>query len=434
MKKPILFVLCLLLLFTFSGGVFGAEQGPVYIVKLDDTIDYAAEDLLARAIQEANLAMSPLLIVEIDTYGGYIDSAINMKDIILSSPVKTVTFVNKKALSAGALIAFSGETLFISQGSTIGAAEAREGDEKADEKVTSAWVSELSATASARDKDPNIAAAMADSTIAIEGVIEEGRLLTLTDVEALDLGMADYAAESYEDIYTVLEITPTTMVEVEQTFVEKFSVFVTNPVVAGILIAIGLATIIIEILTSGFSGLGVIGISAFALYFAGHIILTSVGWVALLLFFLGIILIIVEAFVVPGFGITGIAGIAGILGSIFLVAPTPEYAILSLLIAVVLTTIVLVISIKHMKTRKIWKKLILNQRTDTESGYTVPNVDNKDLLGKEGVTITPLRPAGAIELDGERIDVVTEGDFLAAGISVRIVGMDGTRIIVRVIK
>ncbi len=434
MKKSILFVLCLLLLFTFSGGVFGAEQGPVYIVKLDDTIDYAAEDLLARAIQEANLAMSPLLIVEIDTYGGYIDSAINMKDIILSSPVKTVTFVNKKALSAGALIAFSGETLFISQGSTIGAAEAREGDEKADEKVTSAWVSELSATASARDKDPNIAAAMADSTIAIEGVIEEGRLLTLTDVEALDLGMADYAAESYEDIYTVLEITPTTMVEVEQTFVEKFSVFVTNPVVAGILIAIGLATIIIEILTSGFSGLGVIGISAFALYFAGHIILTSVGWVALLLFFLGIILIIVEAFVVPGFGITGIAGIAGILGSIFLVAPTPEYAILSLLIAIVLTTIVLVISLKHMKTRKIWKKLILNQRTDTESGYTVPNVDNKDLLGKEGVTITPLRPAGAIELDGERIDVVTEGDFLAAGISVRIVGMDGTRIIVRVIK
>lgn len=427
-------MLCLLLLFTFSGGVFGAEQGPVYIVKLDDTIDYAAEDLLARAIQEANLAMSPLLIVEIDTYGGYIDSAINMKDIILSSPVKTVTFVNKKALSAGALIAFSGETLFISQGSTIGAAEAREGDEKADEKVTSAWVSELSATASARDKDPNIAAAMADSTIAIEGVIEEGRLLTLTDVEALDLGMADYAAESYEDIYTVLEITPTTMVEVEQTFVEKFSVFVTNPVVAGILIAIGLATIIIEILTSGFSGLGVIGISAFALYFAGHIILTSVGWVALLLFFLGIILIIVEAFVVPGFGITGIAGIAGILGSIFLVAPTPEYAILSLLIAIVLTTIVLVISLKHMKTRKIWKKLILNQRTDTESGYTVPNVDNKDLLGKEGVTITPLRPAGAIELDGERIDVVTEGDFLAAGISVRIVGMDGTRIIVRVIK
>ncbi len=187
MKKIFLFCLCFVLLLSFSGGVLAAEQGPVYVVTLDDTIDYAAEDLIARAMQEANLAMSPLLIVEIDTYGGYIDSAITIKDMILSSPVPTVTFVNKKALSAGALIALSGETLMMAKGSTMGAAEAREGEEKADEKVTSAWVSELSATASARGKDPNIAAAMADSTIALEGIIDEGRLLTLTDQESMDV-------------------------------------------------------------------------------------------------------------------------------------------------------------------------------------------------------------------------------------------------------
>ncbi len=246
--------------------------------------------------------------------------------------------------------------------------------------------------------------------------------------------MADAWAENYAEVCAFVDVTPTTTVEVVPSFVEKFSVFITNPVVAGILIAIGLAAIIIEIITSGFSGLGIVGLCAFALYFAGHMIVTSVGWVALFLFLLGIILIILEAFVVPGFGVTGVAGIAGILGSIFLVAPTPQYAVISLLIAILLTIVLVVISIKHMKTRKIWKKLILSNRTDTESGYTVPNVDNANLVGKEGVSITPLRPAGAIELDGERIDVVTEGDFLPAGTMVRVMGLDGTRIIVRAIK
>lgn len=426
--------LCCLLFFLCSGGLLAAEQGPVYTVRLDSTVNYAAEDLLARAINEANLAMSPLLIVEIDTYGGYVDSAISMKDLILSSPVQTVTFVDRKALSAGALLALSGQKLFMAPGSSMGAAEAREGTEKADEKVTSAWVAQLSATAAARNKDPNIAAAMADDTITIDGVIEAGRLLTLTSEEALSLGMADGTAAGIADICAQMEVEATKTVPVERTLLESFSVFITNPVVSGILIAIGLACIIIELITAGFSGLGVLGLAAFAVYFAGHFIITSVTWVALLLFFLGFVLLIVEAFVVPGFGVTGVAGIAGIFGGIFLMAPTPQAAVISILVAIVLTILLLAVSVKNMKTRKFWKKLILSDRTDTESGYTVPITDRAELLGKEGVTITALRPAGAVELEGDRIDVVTEGEFLASGVKVRVIGMDGTRIMVRAVK
>ncbi len=426
----LLFSICLALALSFGAGIAAAE-GPVYVVTLNDTIDFAAEDLMAKAIQEANAALSPLLIVEVDTYGGYIASAINIKDLILSSPVPTVTFVNKKAISAGSLIALAGEELFISKGSTRGAAEARAGEQKADEKVTSVWVSELTATAAARGKDGNIAAAMADSDIAIEGIVEKGKLLTLTDETALSLGMADAAANDVPEVCAAMEVTPTNTVTVERNFLEQFSLWITHPVVSGILIAIGLAALIIELLTAGFSGLGIVGLCAFVLYFAGHMVLTSIGWVALVLFSLGILLIILEAFVVPGFGITGIAGIVGIVGSIFLVAPTPQAAIVSILIAIVLTIAFVALSVKHMKTRKIWKKLILSHRTDTESGYTVPYVDKTALIGKEGLTLTALRPAGAVEIDGERIDVVTEGDFLSPRTPVRVIGVEGTRIVVR---
>ncbi|MEE0775645.1 MAG: ATP-dependent Clp protease proteolytic subunit, partial [Bacillota bacterium] len=180
MKRFLIVLCCMLSIILGSYGIFAA-QGSVYHVVLGDDIDNGAAHMVKKAIAEADASMADLLIVEIDTYGGYIDSAIEIKDAILSSPVPTVTYVNKKAMSAGSLIAVAGEKMYMAPGSTIGAAEARSGEEKADYKVTSAWVSEMRSTAEARGKDPKLMAAMAEESIVIDGLVGEGELLSLTD-------------------------------------------------------------------------------------------------------------------------------------------------------------------------------------------------------------------------------------------------------------
>ena len=434
MKKTVFVsVLILLMLAVCASGV-AASSGPVYIVQIDDTIDRQMETLLDKAIQEANENMAALLIVEVDTYGGYLDNAIEMKDVILQSPVTTVTFVNHQALSAGVLISMAGQRLYMAPGSTMGAAEARAGEEKADEKTMSAWVGELRSVAEARGKDGDYLAAMADSDIVIEDLTAKDELLTLSDAQCLEFGLSDGTMNNYADICTEMGVTATETVMVELSGVEKFANFITNPIVSGILIALGIIGIILELLGMGMGFSAILGICCLALYFAGHMIVSSVGWVAILLFVLGVVLIILEIFVIPGFGVAGLTGGAAIIVTIFLLAPSPTAALLSLIIAVVLTTAVLIFSYKNMKTRKVWRKLVLKDKTDSESGYTAPNMDNEVFLGREGVALSILRPAGAIDIDGQRVDVITEGDFLAAGTKVRVIGLDGTRIVVRAVR
>lgn len=435
-KYAIIFFVLFLLLFSTTG-VFAKEdtsQANVYVVQIDDTIDATMADLLNKAIETAKENHAELLIVEVNTYGGYIDSAITMKDAILSAQIPVVTYVNKQALSAGALISVAGEKLYMSKGSSIGAAEARIGDEKADEKTMSAWVSELRSTAEARGKDPNIMAAMADDTIAIEGVIEEGRLLTLSDSDALKYGISDGTMASYETIANDMGVEINDVSTVEASFLEKFASFVTNPVVSGILISMGILGILFEVMSAGL-GLGiVVGLGSFALYFAGHIVLDSLGWTAVICFALGMVLLLIEALAMPGFGVAGVGGLLSIFAGVFLLSPSWQSAVVSVVIAVVVALIVVVISMKSKKTNSIWRKFVLRERTDEESGYTSPNMDNVSYLGKSGVSLTPLRPAGQVEIEGNRVDVVTEGDFLDRDVPVVVCRLDGTRIVVRPVK
>lgn len=439
MKKIItLFLACFLILFG-SWGIFAAndqesENGNVVVVTLDDTIDNGSAALVEKAVQEANLAMADLLIVEVNTYGGYIDAAISIKDTILSSPLPTVTFVNKQALSAGSLIAVAGEKLYMSSGSTIGAAEARQGEEKADEKTMSAWVTELRATAQARGKDPNVMAAMADDTIAIEGLTTEGRLVTLSDTEALEYGISDGTLNSYREVAEAMGVEIQGVAQVEASGAEKFAAFITNPLVSGVLIAIGVVGLLIAIATGTVGVSCILGICSLVLYFAGHLVINNSGWVAVLLFIAGIVLICIEAFVAPGFGLPGIAGVISLIGGICLLADSWQSAAVSLGVALVLSCILVGISMKNKKTRKLWSKFILRDKTDAESGYTSPNMDNVSYIGKEGITLTPLRPAGSAEIEGERVDVVTQGDFLGADTPVVVTAVDGTRIVVKRLK
>ena len=158
------------------------------------------------------------------------------------------------------------------------------------------------------------------------------------------------------------------------------------------------------------------------------------SWLALILFALGMLFLMLEAFVMTGFAITGILGIIAIFGSMILLSSSVVAGVISVVVTVVVMTLILVVSFQYMKKKNLIQRFILKDRTDTESGYTSPNMDNEIYMGREGYTLTPLRPAGSMKIDEERVDVVSEGDFVESGVKVRVVGIDGTRIIVRTIE
>lgn len=213
-----------------------------------------------------------------------------------------------------------------------------------------------------------------------------------------------------------------------------FAWFICNPYVSGILIAIGLSCVIIEIATTGFGVFGVLGLFTFFLYFAGHIMFDQFSWLALILFALGMLFLMLEAFVMTGFGISAILGILAIFGGMILLSSSVMTGVISVLVTMVAMTLILVVSFKYMKKKNLIQRFILKDRTDTESGYTSPNMDNEIYMGREGYTLTPLRPAGSMRIGEERVDVVSEGDFVESGVKVRVVGIDGTRIIVRTME
>lgn len=217
-------------------------------------------------------------------------------------------------------------------------------------------------------------------------------------------------------------------------FLSAFSEIVRMPFVSGLLVAVGLSFILIEIVVPGFGIFGVTGLIAFFLYFAGHLITNSSGWIALIVFGIGMLLIMLEAFVVTGFAFSGIFGMLAVLGSVMMLAPTLAEGAITVTVAVIFTILIMVVSFRFMKKNKFIHKFILSNRTDNKSGFTSPNMDNEKYLGREGYTLTQLHPAGAMKIDGNRVDVVSEGGYVDAGVLVRVIGLDGTRIIVREVE
>lgn len=430
-KRMTALVLSLIILFSLVFPAIADTTKKIMVVPLEKTVEKGLSSFVQRAFNEAEAENVDLIIVEIDTPGGRIDAAKEIKDVIMGSNIPTVALVKSQALSAGSYIALACDTIAMQPGSTLGDAEPRIGNERADEKTLSAWKKELAAVAEAHNRDPRIAEAFADRDIVIEGVIEKGKLLTLTPNDAIELGMADYQVANRNELLTKLGLENAQIISADPTGAERISRIVTNPYVAPILLTIGIAGIIIEVLTVGFGLFGVVGILSLILFFGGHLIAGFSGWEAILLFVLGLILMIIEAFS-PGFGIFGIGGLLAFITSIFLVTPSFEAALISLTVAIIGTIVLVLISMKFFTTRNVWKKLVLGNKLVTEEGFVASREEFKDYSNREGTAITILRPAGTMELDdGTRLDVVTSGEFVEKDSRIKVIKVEGNRIIVK---
>lgn len=423
-----IFALAVIMLVAFSFSVLAAPE-KVYVAPVTGVIDGGTYAFLERVYEEAEKEDKGIVLLEIDTPGGYIVYAQKIRDLIEHSTVKTIAFVDNNALSAGALIALISDELVMSPGATMGAAEPRIGNEKADPKIVSAWSKELKTAAELNGKNGDIAMAMADAKIEIEGLVGKGELLTLTAKEALEYELADAILANRREVLEQFGLQNAEIVEETPGAFEGIASWVSNPYISAILLTIGIAGLVIEIFTIGFGIPGGIGLIALGIYFFGSMFAGLSGYEAILLFVLGIILLVAEIFFIPGFGLAGIGGLIALILGVVMAAPSVEQAVTSLVAAIIGTVILLFLSIKFLPTRRVWSRLILSDKQEKDK-YIAPTNTLVELIGASGETLTPLRPAGTAKINGKRIDVVTSGEFISKGTKIKFIKVEGPRVIV----
>ncbi|MBD2869480.1 NfeD family protein [Paenibacillus arenilitoris] len=414
------------------------DAGPaVYVIPVKQTVESGLESFLKRAYKEAEEAKAEHVILVINTLGGKVVNAESIGHFIRENPIPTTAFVEGKAVSAGTYIALNADNIVMQPGSTIGAAAVVDGSGTLidNPKTISFWVSEMSEAAALNGRDRNIAAAMVDSNVVLNLQEEIGRnkqqgeILTLSANDAMKLGYSEHTASTVDDVASWLGLESRAKIEVKPSLAENVARFLVDPVVMTILLILGIAGVVIEMLVPGFGVPGVVGLLSFGLYFFGHYIAGFAGMESVVLFIIGVALLIIEVFV-PSFGILGILGGSALITGVVIAASDPMTALISFAVAIVAAIVIIAIFVRMNKSRGIWNKFILRDKLTTEEGYLSADV-KVSLLGKVGVTVTPLRPSGTVLIGDERIDVVTAGEFVNANRKVKVVKAEGTWIVVK---
>ncbi|MFP3908156.1 MAG: NfeD family protein, partial [Acidimicrobiales bacterium] len=481
-RTLVLFAVLLTVVGVPSASAQDDQPGPVHVIEVRGTIDLGLAPFLDRALDEAERAAAEAVIIEIDTFGGRLDAVIQMRDSLIDSPLRTVALVDATAFSAGALVAIAAEEIWMSPGSTMGAATPVEGTtgEVADEKTISAVRATFESTAEERGRDPRVAAAMVDGSVEIEGLVEEGRLLTLTVSQAEEFGYADGLAADRSELLEELGLADRELIELSPSFVEQLARFITNPVVASLLLLAGMLAVLTDLLSGGL-GIGVVaGLGLLGLFFWGHMLAGLAGWEDLALVVLGLLLMAVEIFVFPGFGVAGILGLLALGAGAFLAMIFREFDFVTnedlvraaltvslTLVAVVVGTIVLIATVARrgppsglvlrpgvgaassasQRPNTGWVRWLdvaaklPSDRAPTDGARRDGTADveadggspaaTSSLVGRTGTALSDLRPSGVADLDGERVDVVTAGDYVRRGEPIEVIVDEGYRRVVR---
>lgn len=410
---------------------FSATDQVVYIIPLEETVEKGLHAFIDRTITDAEEKGADVIILEINTPGGAVDAATQIGKRIQESTIPTVAFVNNDAISAGAFIALNANEIYMSENGRMGAAGIiDQAGNTADEKAVSYWLSAMKGAAENNGRDPIYALAMADKEIDLPELgAEKGKFLTLTANQALEVGYAEGVVKNRADLLKTIGYEKAAVEEAQLSFAEKIARFITNPVVVSILLTIGSLGLVVELYSPGFGIPGIMGISSLLLFFYGHLVAGLAGMESIILFVIGIVLVLLE-FILPG-GIIGLIGLGAILTSFFLAGSSVMVIGVSLLVALVATVIVSIILVKVFgKKLHAFKKIILFDSTNTESGY-VSNKNREDLIGKRGIALTTLRPSGTAIIDEERLDVVSQGNYIEKNTKIEVIKTEGSRIVVR---
>lgn len=458
-------VILAMFIFAFSGYADEGNKKIVYKLNIKQDITPGTWRQAKQAFEAADSLGADLFLIHMNTYGGTVLDADSIRTKILHSKIPVVVFVDNNAASAGALISIAADSIYMRPGGSIGAATVvNQTGTPMPDKYQSYMRSTMRATAEAQGKitivengdtiskwrrDPLIAEAMVDPSVYIAGIIDTGKVLTFTALEAIKYGFCEGTAENVDEVLEKTGLQGTEIVEYVPSFLEKIIGFLVHPVVSGLLIMAIIGGIYFEMQTPGIGFPFGIALTAAMLYFAPLYLEGLAEHWEILIFIAGIILILVELFVTPGFGIPGITGI--ILAFSGLTLSLIDNVIFDFdhvnaeKIGIAVMTVVGGISTGFLLS--LWagskvfgahhgpfRNFALQSVQNVDDGFV--SIDNSLLLlkGKTGTAVTVLRPAGKVEIDNEIHDAVTQGEFIQRGKSVKVIKVEATQLYVEEVK
>lgn len=484
-------VLIILLLACFTSSAYTAE---VYVIDIRKAIGQGLKEYIARGIKSAERADAEAIIFDIYTPGGALNATRDIVKDIFRTRIPTIAYINNEAISAGAIISLSCDQMVMSPSGSIGdAAPVNAGGKELGEKAVSYVRGRIRASAERQGRNSDIAAAMVDKDLVLvkkadgkiealtpteykdekeagvdmEVIVDSKKLLSLTTKDALDLNFVDAKASTIEELlnmYRIVEIegrklaltenavlkkqeelgtdkvkqltslADAKVIDISPTIAERIAMFITRPEISSLLFMLGVLGLIIEIRTPGIGVPGIGGVIFLGLFFGGHMLARVSAGYAAVAFVIGIGLLLLEIFVIPGFGVAGISGIVLMFGSVIFIFGSsydPSVAIFWLAFSFIVTVGLAVVLFYTLPKTSAVRKFVLSASENKDQGYSAHSDNSNEYLGKIGKTLTSLRPVGAAIIDDKRVDVITEGELIERDTPIEVVRVEGNKIFVK---
>jgi len=433
------------MVYTVHSGDAKKSQKIVYQFDIKDEISPGMARQVSKALSEAETQNADLVLIRMNTYGGLVDAADSIRTSILNSRIPVIVFIDNNAASAGALISIACEKIYMRKGASIGAATVvTQNAEALPDKYQSYMRSMMRSTAEARGRDPRIAEAMVDPRLAIEGVIDSGKVLTLTGSEAMKLNYCNGIAENEFEVLKLENIEDYKIIVFTPSLLDRLIGWLMHPAISGVLILLMLGGLYFELQQPGIGFPLVIAVLAAVMYFAPlYLDGLAANW-EILVSFIGILLIAAEIFIIPGFGIAGISGLAlllfGLTSSLlrndgFDFSGVSTYAFSSSIATVLLgmagALVLFLFSSKILLASPMFKKMVLSTELSSGKGYSSAIL--LPAIGSRGITVTLLRPSGKIKIDEQVYTASCESGFLEMDVEVEVVAILGGNLVVKAI-
>lgn len=422
-----------------SNGLFAQEKpAKVLVLEIRSDIDPRSSRYLELGLKRAEEMEADYVILDMDTYGGLVADAKDMVEDILDYDKPIWTFINKDAASAGALISIATDSIYMTSGASIGAATVVTGQgEAAPDKYQSYMRSTMRSTAEAKGRDPKIAEAMVDQNIDLDTLAPAGQVLTLSTSEAIAVGYCEGQVRSIEEILEKNGVENYIIERYELGTAEKVIAFFINPFISGILILVIVGGIWFELQTPGVGFPIMAALVALILYLVPYYLNGLAENWEIIAFVVGIILIGIEIFVIPGFGVAGISGIILSVGSLVLIMLNNDgfdfsfvpfeqifIALSTTLLALMGSMILLFTGGVRLASSNVFQRIALMDTQARAEGYT-SKFSSETMIGKSGLAYTVLRPSGKVIIDDILYDAYTRGGYIEKGEKIVVIDDSG---------
>ncbi|MBC7914311.1 MAG: nodulation protein NfeD [Pyrinomonadaceae bacterium] len=421
-----------------------AQKINVYTFEMKEEIGPSAWRLTQKAFAGAAKSKASILLIKMNTYGGMVDYADSIRTKLLNSNIKTIVYIDNNAASAGALIAIACDKIYMKRGAGIGAASVVNGKgEIMPEKYQSYMRALMRSTAEAKGRDPKIAEAFVDPNVVIPNINEKGKVLTLTSREAIKAGFCEGEAATIQEVLKAEKVQNYELVNHSISLTDRLIGFLMSPAISGVLILLIIGGIYFEMQSPGIGFALLVSIVAALLYFAPLYMEGLAAHWEIGLFIIGLVLLALEVFVIPGFGVAGILGILCVIAGLALSLVMNNFfdftitgsekvsgAFILVLGSMMLSIVLSVLFGRSLLKSAAFQRLVLQDEQRSNLGY-VSGKQSLDLVNKAGVALTDMRPSGKIEVDGTRYDAVALDGFIEKGLEITVEKQENYNVFVR---